>query len=398
MGLKEIEARLAQIKLDMDAEGADIDALTTEVDGLLEQRSALIKAQESRSALLGKIASGTEGKADVAAGAQLGTAVGTLGGEPAVSEAESRAKAFVDTNKLTITGAESRSLLLSGGKIATPTKVSDFSESITRVSSIIDMVTVEDCTGMSEDNVPYEDTEAEASDKVEGTAATESNGTFGIVSIKPSLKSLISYVSKEIKNQTNLDYTAKVQEQGIRALRRTAVKVVTDAVINSSLKREVTDITAIDDKTLRKIVLNYGSDDTVEGDAVLFLNKADLVAFGDIRGEKEKKAVYEITPDGANPNTGIIKDGGLSVRYCINSKCATLTGTTNSSTSKTLPTMFYGKPKAVKLDLFGDYTIETSTDYKFAEGLLAILGEARIGSELVVKNGMVVISLPKHTG
>lgn len=397
MELKEIEARLAQIKLDMDAEGADIDALTTEVDGLLEQRTALTKAQESRSALLGKIASGTEGKADGVAGAQLGTAVGSLG-EPAVSEAESRAKAFVDTNKLTITGAESRSLLLSGGKIATPTKVSDFSESITGVSSIIDMVTVEDCTGMSEDNVPYEDTEAEASDKVEGTAATESNGTFGIVSIKPSLKSLISYVSKEIKNQTNLDYTEKVQEQGIRALRRTAVKVVTDAVINSSLKKEVTDIAAIDDKTLRKIVLNYGSDDTVEGDAVLFLNKADLVAFGDIRGEKEKKAVYEITPDGANPNTGIIKDGGLSVRYCINSKCAALTGATNSSTSKTLPTMFYGKPKAVKLDLFGDYTIETSKDYKFAEGLLAILSEARIGSELVVKNGMVVISLPKHTG
>ena len=394
MGLREIEARLAQIKLDMDAEGADIDALTTEVDGLLEQRSALIKAQESRSALLGKIASGTEGKADGVAGAQLGS----LGGEPAVSEAESRAKAFVDTNKLTITGAESRSLLLSDGKIATPTKVSDFSESITGVSSIIDMVTVEDCTGMSEDNVPYEDTEAEASDKVEGTAATESSGTFGIVSIKPSLKSLISYVSKEIKNQTNLDYTAKVQEQGIRALRRAAVKVVTDAVINSSLKKEVTDIAAIDDKTLRKIVLNYGSDDTVEGDAVLFLNKADLVAFGDIRGEKEKKAVYEITPDGANPNTGIIKDGGLSVRYCINSKCAALTGTTNSSTSKTLPTMFYGKPKAVKLDLFGDYTIETSTDYKFAEGLLAILSEARIGSELVVKNGMVVISLPKKSG
>ena len=60
--------------------------------------------------------------------------------------------------------------------------------------------------------------------------------------------------------------------------------------------------------------------------------------------------------------------------------------------------MFYGKPKAVKLDLFGDYTIETSKDYKFAEGLLAILSEARIGSELVVKNGMVVISLPKASG
>ncbi len=398
MGLKEIEARLAQIKLDMDAEGADIEALGKEVDDLIEQRSAIIKANESRSALLAKIAGGEVGGADNSTGAQLGAFAAPIGGEPAVSEAESRAKEFVDTNRMVISGAESRSLLLSGGKIATPTKVSDFSESITGVSSIIDMVTVEDCTGMSEDKVPYEDTEAEASDKVEGEDAAESNGTFGIVSIKPSLKSLISYVSKEIQNQTNLNYTAKVQEQGIRALRRAAVNVVTDAVIGSALKKEVTDITAIDDKTLRKIVLNYGSDDTVEGDAVLFLNKADLVAFGDIRGEKEKKAVYEIIPDGTNPNTGIIKDGGLTVRYCINSKCAALTGAVNSSSDKTYPTMFYGKPKAVKLDLFGDYTIETSKDYKFAKGLLSILSEARIGSELVVKNGMVVISLPKASG
>ena len=39
--------------------------------------------------------------------------------------------------------------------------------------------------------------------------------------------------------------------------------------------------------------------------------------FGDIRGEKEKKAVYEIEFAENSTTTGTIKDGGLSVRFCI---------------------------------------------------------------------------------
>lgn len=392
MNLKEIEARLAAIKQEMNNEGADLEALSKEVDGLIEQRNKIIAANESRSALLQKIASGEVGTAEGTAGASF------EGGMPEESEVEKRSKEFAASNKMKIGAAESRSLLLSSGKIATPTKVSEFGEAITGVSSIVDMVFVEDCTGMGSDIVPYEDTEAVASAKVEGSAAATSEGTFGTVTISPKLYSLISYVSKEIKNQTPVNYMAKVQNQAVRALRRKAAQVITEAVVGSTIKREVTDIVAIGADTLRKIVFGHGSDDTVEGGAVLFLNKADLVAFGDVRGTNEKKAVYEITPDGTNPNVGTIKDGGLTVKYCINSNCKALKDAKNTSAQATMPTMFYGNPKCIKLDLFGDYTVETDNGYKFAEGLISVLGEARLGADITVKNGITVVSLPKATG
>lgn len=392
MNLKEIEARLAAIKQEMNNEGADLEALNKEVDDLIEQRNKIIAANESRSNLLAKIAAGEVGTPDNEASATLES------GTPVESEVEKRSKEFAASNKMKIGAAESRSLLLSSGKIATPTKVSEFGETITGVSSIVDMVFVEDCTGMDSDIVPYEDTEAVASAKVEGSAAAESTGTFGTVTISPKLYSLISYVSKEIKNQTPVNYMTKVQNQAVRALRRKAAQVITEAVVGSTIKREVTDITAIGADTLRKIVFGHGSDETIEGSAVLFLNKADLVAFGDVRGTNEKKAVYEITPDGTNPNVGTIKDGGLTVKYCINSNCKALKDAKNTSAEATMPTMFYGNPKCIKLDLFGDYTVETDNGYKFAEGLISVLGSARCGADITVKNGITVVSLPKATG
>ena len=393
MTLKEIEARLAAIKQDMDAEGADIEALSKEVDSLIEERNKIIAANESRSKLLAKIASGELGAADNGIGGNDGGIIGITGD----TAEEKRAKVFAAENKITLSSAESRALLVSSGDLATPTKVTDIQDLKHSVSSIVDMVWIEDCNGMSADNVAYIKSESEASDGTEGVAATESIGTMGVVSITPKLHNLASYVSNEIKNQTPLNYTSKVQAQAFKALRRKAAKVITDAVIGSEIAKEITDISAIDDKTLRKITLNHGSDEDIEGGAVLFLNKKDLIAFGDVRGS-DKKAVYEITADKDNTNTGIIKDGGLSVRYCLNSNCTALTGSVNSSTTKTMPTMFYGNPKCAKLDLFGPYTVRTSEDYKFAEGLLAILGTMSIGAGMVVKDGFTIVSLPKKSG
>ena len=51
--------------------------------------------------------------------------------------------------------------------------------------------------------------------------------------------------------------------------------------------------------------------------------------------------------------------------------------------------MAYGKPYAYQLDLFGPYSVEVSRDYKFAEGLLAVMGEAMIGGNVVTENGFI---------
>ena len=59
--------------------------------------------------------------------------------------------------------------------------------------------------------------------------------------------------------------------------------------------------------------------------------------------------------------------------------------------------MIYGAPLNFELALFGDMTIEVSKDYKFAEGLLTILGQVTVGGSIVVPNGFVVVTIPATT-
>ncbi len=382
---KEIEERLAAIAIEAENEGADLEALNKEVDELTKERSAIIEKEEKRQSILSRIAEGTAGKQSNIAMPETDT-----GAE------ERAAQDFVKNNKMYMDAPAMRSVLLSGGTLATPTKVSGINDLPGTPCSIVDMVTVEDCTGMSADKVALVTVDSSASANTEGSAASSSDPTFAYVSITPSTYSLVSYVSNEIQRQSPLNYTEKVKASAVKALRRKAASVITTAAITSTYCDEIiaSQVTAT---TLRTIVTTYGADEEVVGNGVLFLNKTDLIAFGDVRGTNEKKAVYEITPDASNPNIGVIKDGGLSVKYCINPNCTALTGTTNSSTTATLPTMFYGVPSALKLDLFGAMEIKASEDYKFAEDLLAVLGKASFGAGLVVKGGMIKVSIAKAT-
>ena len=61
----------------------------------------------------------------------------------------------------------------------------------------------------------------------------------------------------------------------------------------------------------------------------------------------------------------------------------------DSGTAAASYCMAYGKPYAYQLDLFGSYSVEVSRDYKFAEGLLAVMGEAMIGGNVVTENGFI---------
>ena len=161
-----------------------------------------------------------------------------------------------------------------------------------------------------------------------------------------------------------------------------------DSKFTSIFKAEacVTDveISAIDATTLRKIAMSYGGDEAIPGNAVLYLHKDDVIAFGDVRGTNEKKAVYEITPDTNNPNTGIIKDGGLSVKYCISSKLTSIAKQSGGGYS-----MAYGNPKAFELALFSDYTVTVDESVARKRGMVAVFGEAMIGGNVTVYDGFV---------
>ena len=297
---------------------------------------------------------------------------------PAQPSAEERAAAdFRQTRSMTIGAEQSRALLVSSGTLAQPTVTSGINDIPgAKVSSIIDLVKVVNCVGMGTHRVAYVDADAAAAAAhTEGeAAATATLGSFKFVDIKPESVAVLDFISKQAKKQTNLQYAAKVKEQAMIALRRAAAQIVTTALAESELNTAITGA-AIDAKTLRTIALSYGGDESVIGGAVLFLNKKDLLKFGDVRGTNEKKALYEITPD-ANGNMGVIREGGLSVRYCIDSNVAE-------------NTLYYGNPQTLELDLFSDYEIKVSEDFAFDKLMDTIRGDVELGADVVVKGGFV---------
>lgn len=291
--------------------------------------------------------------------------------------AEARAKQLNESGRMTIANAEARDVLVSSGKLATPTEVGGINDILgARVSSIVDMVKVVDAEGMGAYKVAYMIEDAEAATTAEGAVYHAGEPTFDVIEIKPQTETVLSYISKQARKQTPLKYADKVNESALIALRRRAAKLITDKILASDLCVKLENL-EFDETALRKIAFNYGGDESVVGAAVLQICKADLVTLGDIRGAADLKPVYEITPDASNPNTGIIKDGGLSVHYVINSNLAE-------------GTMIYGQMHNFELALFSDYEIAVSTDFAFDKGMLTISGDVELGGDVTVQHGFIV--------
>lgn len=363
--VNQIQARLAAINTELEtATGDALTALVNESNTLLAELRGIQSDVQTRQQVRDAIAAGA------------GTPVpGTP--NPGNQNAEQRAAAqFVQTGRMTVDAEQSRSVLVSSGTLATPTAVTGINDIPgAKASSIIDLIKVVNCVGMGSHKVAYVDEDAdEAGAQVEGEAAGAGGAKYGFVTIMPQSVAVLDYISKQAKKQTPLLYSSKVREQALIALRRKAVAIVSAALSASELVTAI-EGDAIGAKTLRTITMNYGGDESVVGGAHLVLNKKDLLKFGDVRGANEMQAVYEITPD-ASGTTGAIKDGGLSVRYCLNSKVAE-------------GTLFYGNLQNLELDLFSDYEIAVSSDFAFDKLMDAIRGDVEMGSDVVAKAGFV---------
>lgn len=295
-----------------------------------------------------------------------------------VQQGENRADKFRAENRMSIPMfMENRSVLVSSGKLTTPTAVlTEIGELPSTISSIIDDVETIDATGTGSWKFPYKVTDAEAKDVIEGKAIGGTGATYDSVEIGPGEWGVLDEVSNQVKKMTNVAYAASVQNSAYLALRRKAKEKVTAAILASKLLETKT--VAIDVNYLRTVILNFGSDESVAGGTKLYLNKNDLADIGKIRGTNEKKALYEISFD--DENNGTIKEGGLSVPFSINSS---------------LPegTQLYGQPKSVKMLLWGDYEVTTDDggDY-FKRNMLGIRGIATAGADLTVYHGMQKIT------
>lgn len=296
-----------------------------------------------------------------------------------IEERTKAAEQFAESRRATYGAEETRSVLVSSGTIATPTEVDGINENgFAGVSSILDLVKVVNCEGMGANRVAYTDTDATAADQTEGAAAGGTGTTFKYVDIKPTSVAILDAISKQTKKQSPLQYEAKVKEKAMLALRKRAATLITNAVLASTLVTTLP-VAALNENAIREIVLSYGGEEGVEGAAYLFLCKADLITLGKVRGTTEKKAVFEIIPD-ENPNTGVIKDGGTIVKYCINSNL-------------TAGTMLYGQPKNIELDLFSAYEIAVSEDFYFDKLMDAIRGDVELGADVVAKGGIVKVTV-----
>ena len=294
-------------------------------------------------------------------------------------ERKAAAEKFAETRRTSATAEETRAVLVSSGSIATPTEVDGINENgFVGVSSIIDLVKVVNCEGMGKNRVAYTKTDAAAAEQTEGAAAGGTGTAFDFVDISPESIAILDAISKQTKKQSPLQYEAKVKEKAMLALRKEAAKIVTEKVLASDLVTTQT-ISALNETAVREIVLNYGGDEGIDGAAYLFLNKADLITLGKVRGTGEKKAVFEIIPD-ANPNTGVIKDGGTIVKYCLNKNL-------------TAGTLLYGQPKNIELDLFSNYEIAVSEDFYFDKLMDAIRGDVELGADVVAQGGIVKVTV-----
>ena len=59
--------------------------------------------------------------------------------------------------------------------------------------------------------------------------------------------------------------------------------------------------------------------------------------------------------------------------------------------------VFYCRTNSIAFTMAGGMEIKASEDYKFAEDLLAVLGKASFGADLVVKGGIIKVSIAKAT-
>lgn len=376
--INEIQARLAAIDTELDnATGDALKALADEARCLQAELDGIRDEAKTRQELRSKIAAGA------------GTPAPKQPGTPAVSAEQRAADDFRNTNRMVISADKAeRALTISSGTLVQPTKVEGINDLPgAKVSSILDLIKVVNCEGMGTYRVAYTKADAdEAENQTEGEAAAEGTlGSYGFVDIKPESVAVIDYITKQAKKQTNLKYAAKVNSQALLALRKKAVTIVTNALkaseINASMK-----VGSIGAGTLRQIVLGHGDDESsLVGGNVLFLKKADLIAFGDVRGTNEKKALYTITPDG-DGCTGTISEGGVSVRYCINSKLPGMTGSTAEA-----PGMYYGNPQALELGLFSDYEVTVSKDFAIDKLMDTIVGDVELGAGVTVKHAFTGI-------
>lgn len=274
---EECEARLAEIKTEMNAEDADIEALSAEVDAIEERRKALITAEEQRKALADKVAN------DVTA-----TIVEERKGDIKMEKIEVRnTKAYIDAYANYIkTGddTECRALLTENvsGSVPVPEMVYDIVKTAWNKEGIMSRVKKSYIKGNLK--VGFELSADGAVIHTEGDGAVdEENLVLGVVTLVPqSIKKWLS-ISDEVLDMTNDSFIQYVYDeltyQIAKKASETLVGLIVSAPANStttSIGVSTMDVSAI---TVGTIAEALGKLSDEASNPVIIMNKATWSAF-----------------------------------------------------------------------------------------------------------------------
>ena len=267
-----------------------------------------------------------------------------------------------------------------------------------QVTTLSNQVRVETFEGLSGWEEPYLQSIQEATagsvKTVGGTTRTASDPVFKKSKLTATEIQVTSFVDKNINRLSPANYAAKIQAYAMKALLRKCNHQIINGdaqashemfgIINAknteaeNIFQTMAGITAINEDTLRDLVMGYGGDEEVYSGGRLVLTKTNLDAFGKIKIAKDdNRKLYKIVSQG---NTGTIEEGGLIVPYTIASAIGA-------------NTLAYGDPQTYLLGLFGPYSIRIDESVKSVERMIAILGDALVGGNLVADKGFAIATL-----
>lgn len=304
---------------------------------------------------------------------------------------EKRALDFKNTGRMnrSISSLLKKRSILSTGKIAKPSDVDGIDDNFQGAYGILNEFRVMDAGQVSEIKLAYMKTRPTLAAETEGSAPTENSPTFDYVTLTPKTRNGVVYISKAIDRYTPLDYERAVLEEVIPAMltdaEETAIagfgtcKDSSNALMVQAIAIQ-NSTGAIDQDTLRTILINFKRGENVRGTPTLFLTQAQLVEFGKVRGTNEKRSLYTITFDPNNSRRGTLSEGGSMVNFVI------CTGITK---------MVLGQLDGYTLALWGDYRVEVDGSYKFAEGLNTIRYEYTAAGSVRVPNCFAEITISK---
>lgn len=324
------------------------------------------------------------------------------------AEAEIRAKAIAnfdtqgqelrDKNSIIVPFEETeeeRATTIASGTLVVETKYKrTLAAKFNEVSSLIDRVNAVGLMGGNAYEAGFEVSDGEAGETTETGDYVETDPVFGYVTVGKAKITAYAEITDEVKNLPNVDYRAKVVEAVRNAIRKRITKQILigagtsntftgifnapEAVVPAATDIDIADIDA---DTLDEIILGYGGDEDVDGDAVLVINKATLKNFAKVRSTDGKK-LYKITKNG---NTGTISsEDSWNVPYVLNSAVAGFDAVAEDAYFGA-----YGKLEAYEMPIFSQLEITESTDYKFRSGQIAFRGVIWAGGNVTMHKGFV---------